>query len=141
MSTKKMGALRGKRLIRHLTYRAFGAAGIRHQCVRRGQSRHFGQYFDRVADRQSNVNQIRAGNRERQVGKSFVDGAAFERLPQNMRFVPADDGVSGECLRSARANEPPINPVPRIATRRKEVAMDLGDGPADGGSDDATARP
>ena len=70
------------------------------------------------------VDQIRALNRLAQISRAFCNRATPQRASRKTpsRSHPTT-AISGACFRNASANEPPINPVPRIATRRKEAAM------------------
>ena len=92
MAAQKTRAAFVKRVCGHRAHRTLRAAGIRDQRVGRGQPRDFRQQLDRVSYGKRHVNQIRAGNCSREIGNRFLDRAAFTRLLQHVRFIPADDG-------------------------------------------------
>ena len=92
MAAQKTRAAFVKRVCGRRAHRTLRAAGIRDQGAGRGQSRDFGKQFDTVTYRKRDVNQIRAGNRSGEIGNRFLNRAAFARLLQHVRFVPADDG-------------------------------------------------
>ena len=118
-------AAAAKMFLRRPANRSFGAARVGDQRVRLGGSCAIGgKRLDRGADRQRDVDKIGAAHRCREypAASSTTPARAGALAPSPARPYPTIE-ISGNCSRSARPNEPPIRPVPRIATRRKGTVL------------------
>src|SRR5271155_59604 len=93
MATKKdRSGGRMKNLQRGMHDAQLGAARIGNQRVRRGVLGDFWQQIERSANRQSNVDQVRAMQRRGEIAvMRFIDGPARFRLAHRLGAIPASD--------------------------------------------------
>ena len=86
--------------------------------------------------RKRHVNQIRAGDRERKLSKTFVDRPPFVRVPQDVLFIPAGHDGARRILPERERKRAADQSCAKNRDTSEGGDHGLCDGPADGWSND-----